>query len=68
MEIVLVLEQRRDLVLVPGGNELRRRKRLFEVLDDVVALDVHRAVMDQHRHQPARIDAEKPRLEILVGG
>jgi len=62
-----VLEQRRDLVLVSSRNELRRWKRLFKILDDVVALDVHRTVMHQHRHQPARIDAEKPRLHIFVG-
>ena len=68
MQIVLVLEQRRDLVLVAGRNELRRRKRLLEILDDVVALDVHRAVVHQHRHESARIDAEKPRPEVLVAG
>jgi hypothetical protein len=27
---------------------------------------MHDAVMHQHRHQPARIDAEKPGPEILV--
>ena len=68
MQIVLVLEQRRDLVLVAGRNQPRRRKCLLQILDDVVALDVHRAVMHQHRHEPARIDAEKPRPEVLVAG
>ena len=68
VQVVLVLEQRRDLVLVAGRDQLRRRKFLFEILDDVVALDVHRAVMHQHRHEPARIDAEKPRPEVLVAG
>ena len=27
---------------------------------------MHGAVMHQHRHQSARIDAEKPRLHVLV--
>ena len=66
MQVVLVLEQRRDLVLVTRRDQPRHRKFLFEILDDVVALDVHGAVIDQHRHQPARIDAEEPRLHVLV--
>jgi len=66
MQVVFVLEQRRDLVVVARWNQLRRWKFLFEVLDDVVALDMHAAVMHQDRHQPARIDAEEPRLHILV--
>jgi hypothetical protein len=49
-----------------GRNELRLREFLLEIFDDVVALDVHRAVMHQDRHQPARIDAEKPWLHVLV--
>src|SRR5260370_37419223 len=49
-----------------GRNKPRCRTSLFEILDDVVALDVHSAVMDQHRHQSARIDAEKPWLHIFV--
>ena len=68
MQIVLVLEQRGDFVLVSRRNELRRRKCLFEIGDDVVALDMHGAIVHQHRHQPARIDAEKPWPEILVAG
>src|SRR5260370_38161870 len=49
-----------------GRNKPRCRTSLFEILDDVVALDVHSAVMDQHRHQSTRIDAEKPWLHIFV--
>ena len=62
------LQQRRDLVLVAGRNQLRRGKFPLQILDDVVAFDVHRTVMHQHRHQAARIDAEKPRLHVLVAG
>ena len=50
MEVVLVLEQRCNLVLVPIRNEFGRRKCLFEVLDDIVTLDVHRTVVYQHRN------------------
>jgi len=67
MQVVFVLQECADLVLVPFGNEPRLRKGLFQIGDDVVALDMHGAVMHQHRHQPARIDAEKPGPEILVG-
>src|SRR6516165_824398 len=67
MQVVLVLEQGRDLVLVAGRNELWGREFMFEILDYVVALDVHGTVVHQHRHQPARVDAEEPRLEVLVG-
>lgn len=66
MEIVLVLEQCRNLVLVPCRNELRRRERLFEVLDDVIALNVYHAVVHKHWHQSPRIDTQKPRSKILV--
>jgi hypothetical protein len=66
MEIVFVLEQRCDHFLMACRNKPWRRKSFFEILDDVVALDVHSAIMDQDRHQPARIDAEKPRLHVLV--
>ena len=66
MEIVLVLEQRRHLVLVPRRNELRGWECLFEVLDDVVALNVHHAVVNKYGHQSPRIDTQKPRSEILV--
>jgi hypothetical protein len=62
-----VLEERRDLVLILSWNELWRWKRLFQILDNVVALDVHRSIVHQHWNQPTRIDAEKPRVEILVG-
>src|SRR5271166_6830458 len=67
MEIVFVLEKRRDFVLVAGWNEPPRWKCFFKILNDVVALDVYRAIMHQHRNQPARIDTEKPRTEVLVG-
>ena len=50
MEVVLVLEQRCNLVLVPARNELWRRECFFEILDDVVALDMHRTVVHQHRN------------------
>jgi hypothetical protein len=63
-----MLEQRRHLILVAGRNKPRRRNSFFEILDDVIALDVHSPIMDEHRHQPARIDAEKPRLHVLVTG
>ncbi|HEX4040374.1 MAG TPA: hypothetical protein VHY10_01620 [Xanthobacteraceae bacterium] len=66
MQVVLVLEQGRDLILVAGRDQLRLGKCPFQILDDVVALDVHGAVMHQNRHQPARIDAEKPRLHVLM--
>jgi hypothetical protein len=49
-----------------GRNKPRRRKSFFEILDDVIALDVDSSIMDQHRHQSARIDAEKPWLHIFV--
>ena len=49
-----------------GRDEPWRRKFLFQILDDVVALDVHSAVMHKHRHQPPRINAKKPRLHVLV--
>src|SRR5580704_17070153 len=67
MQIVFMFEQRRNLVLVAGRNQLWRGKFLFQILDDVVALDMHGAVIDQHRHQLARIDAKKPRLHVFVG-
>ncbi len=67
MEFVLVPQERCDLVLMSSRNELRRWKRVFEVLDGVVALNVHRAVVHEQRNQPARIDAKKPSAEILVG-
>ena len=67
MQVVLVLEQGRDLVLVAGRNELWGREFLFEILDYIVTLDVHGTVVHQHRHQPARVDAEEPLLEVLVG-
>ena len=67
MQVVLVLEQARDLVLVAGRNELWGWEFLFEILDDVVTLDVHGTVVHQHRHQPARIDSEEPRQEVLIG-
>ena len=62
-----MLEQGHDLVLVAGRNELWGREFLFEILDYVVTLNVHSNIMHQHRHQPARVDAEEPRLEVLVG-
>ncbi len=49
-----------------GRNEPRRWKFVFQVLDDVVALDMHRPVMHQHRDEAAGIDPEKPRLHVLV--
>ena len=67
MQVVFVLEQARDLVLVAGRNELWRREFLFEILDDIVTLNVHGAVVHQHRHQPARVDAKEPRPEVLIG-
>ena len=66
MQVVLVPEQRRHLVLVAGRDQPRRRECPFQILDDVVALDMHGAVMHQHRHQAARIDAEKPRLHVFI--
>ena len=66
MQIVLVSQQRGDFGLMPGRNEFWRGECLFEILDDVVAFDVHRAVMHQDRYQPARIDAEKPGLKVLI--
>src|ERR1700730_9603581 len=66
MQIVLVLEERSDLVLMSGRNEPRRWKFVFQVLDDVIALDMHCPVMHQHRDEAAGIDAEKPRLHVLV--
>ena len=66
MEIVFVPEETVDLILMAGWNEPGMRKSIFDVLDDVVALDVNRAVMHQHRHQPARIDTEEPRLKVFA--
>src|SRR6202048_311136 len=66
MQVVLVLEERRGLVLVSGRDEHRRWKFVFQVLDDVIALDMHCPVMHQHRNEAAGIDAEKPRLHVLV--
>jgi hypothetical protein len=66
MEVIFVLEERRDFVLVALGNEFWFWKSLFEIFDNVVTLDVNGAVMDQHWDQPARIDAQKPRREIIV--
>ena len=68
MQVVLVPQQRRHLALVARRNQPRRGESPFQILDDVVALDMHRAVMHQHRHQPARIDAEKPWLHVFVSG
>ena len=45
MQVVFVPEQSRDFVLVAGWNELRLRKSLLEILDDIVALDMDGAVM-----------------------
>jgi hypothetical protein len=67
MQVVLVLKQGRELVLVAGRNERWGWKFLFEILDYVVALDVHGTVVHQHRHQPPRVDAQEPRLKVLVG-
>src|SRR4051794_34921831 len=66
MQVVLVLEQRRHLLLVASWNKPRRRIFFLEVLDDVIALDVHSSIMDEHRHQPARVDAKKPRLHVFM--
>ena len=62
----LSVKQGRDLVLVADRNKLWGREFLFEILNYVVALDMHGTVVHQHRHQPARVDAEEPRLEVLV--
>jgi hypothetical protein len=59
MQVILVLEQSRELVLVAGRNERWGWKFLFQILDNVVALDVHRTIVQQYRHQPARIDAPR---------
>ena len=49
-------------------EEARRRVRGFEVADDVVALYVDCAVVDQHWHHAAWVDAEKVGLHVLIGG
>jgi len=51
LQVVLVPEQRRDFVVVAGENSLGEANVFFEILDDVVALDVDPRVMHQHRHQ-----------------
>src|SRR5215475_12826163 len=59
MQIVFVLQQRGNLVLMAGRNKPWRRKFFLEILDDVVALDVHGSIVDENRYQAARIDAEE---------
>ncbi len=69
VEIVLELQRllhEETLAIVAWEIRLGRRGQRVEVLEDVVALDVHDAVVDQHRHHAARVDAEKPRLRILL--
>jgi hypothetical protein len=66
MEIVFVLEEAVDLILMAGWNESGFGKSPFDVLDDVVALYVNRAIVYQHGHQPARIDTKEPRLEVFA--
>ena len=61
-----MLEQRRYLVLKARWNELRLRKRPVQILDDIVALDMNVAVMDENRNQTARIDAQIPLRQVLV--
>jgi hypothetical protein len=66
MQVVLVLEQGSDLILMAGRNELRSRKFLFEILDYIVALNVHGTVVHQRRHQSTWVNAEEPWLEVFV--
>ena len=47
-------------------DEPGRRERLLEVGKYVVALDVHSAVMNENGHEPARVDAEVPRIDVAV--
>src|ERR1700690_860198 len=46
-------------------NEGRLREATLEMQDDIVAFDVHLAVMHQAGHQTARIDAEIERGQVL---
>ena len=60
MHVVLVLEQCRELVLVAGRNERWDWKFLFEILDNVLALDVHGTVVHQHCYQ----SADSPEVDL----
>ena len=67
MQLILMLQQRGVLVLRPCGYETGLGIHIFEIGQDIVALDMHIAVMNQHRQKTARIDAEKKLVEIFVG-
>ena len=41
-------------------------KDFFEMGQDVVTLDVHRAIVDEDGHQPPGVDAQKPGTEVLL--
>ena len=49
MEIVLVVQQRVDFVLESRGNEFRLGEQFFQIGNDIVALDMDRAIMNEHR-------------------
>ena len=71
MQAVLEVEVCPDRCVLGIGlrKEGRRIRREFiEVLKDVVALDVYNAVVNQDRHDPARIDAEVPGAHVFVRG
>jgi hypothetical protein len=67
MKVVFMLKQSRNLLLMTGGYESRFGEYVFKILDYIVTFDMDRAIVNEHRSQSTRIDAQKPRLDVLVG-
>jgi hypothetical protein len=67
MKVVFMLKQSRNLLLMTGGYEPRFGEHVFQILDYIVAFDVDCAIVNEHRSQSTWIDAQKPRLDVLVG-